>query len=76
MGYFSNGTEAMIYEDQYCQHCIHHGKCSIWDVHQIYNYDQKNETVKGMLSMLIPRKADGFNGECSMYTEKDEGCVG
>ena len=32
MGYFSNGTEGMMYEEEYCDKCWHGGDnaCAVW----------------------------------------------
>lgn len=54
MGYFSNGTEGMAYENEYCEGCVNWKPrmkpdgtpdkgtegCEIWDLHSLYNYDQ------------------------------------
>jgi hypothetical protein len=69
MGYFSNGTEGMMYEEMYCQHCIHNEGCPVWGLHFEYNYT-KNEEMRSILDYLIPRLKDGGNAQCSMY------CVG
>ena len=79
MAYFSNGTEGMMYEEQFCDKCVHQGidsngegkGCPIWNAHFMYNYDAAgNETAKGILEMLIPTRSDGlFADECSMFQE-------
>ena len=43
MGYFSNGSEGMDYEERYCKRCIHYGPeegpgCPIWFAHLVYAY--------------------------------------
>lgn len=72
MAYFSNGTEGMLYEEQWCGRCIHgqdqEKGCTIWDLHMLYNYDECNNK-DSMLHILIPMGEDGFAGECSMFTE-------
>jgi deoxyribodipyrimidine photolyase-like uncharacterized protein len=81
MAYFSNGTEGMNYESQYCDHCIHFKErdssgsqsCPIWDLHFEFNYDQHRKTKTGkaiarFLSSLIPMNKDGFADECSMFS--------
>ena len=72
MAYFSNGTEGMMYEERYCNRCIHGPDCVVWAVHFDYNYDQnKDEKIKAILSALIPR--DGlWNAECTMFIERQE----
>jgi hypothetical protein len=77
MGYFSNGTEGMAYEAEYCDRCIHQdGKdgesgCAIWLAHMLHNYDECNKK-ESILHLLIPR-GDGktcWNEECAMFVEK------
>jgi hypothetical protein len=82
MGYFSNGTEGMMYEEEFCNRCTHNDEergCAVWNAHFIYNYDQfKNEALKGVLDILIPRVPHTFgdgitheiNGECQMFNPK------
>jgi len=75
MGYFSNGTEGMIYEENYCMRCDHYdeGGCPVLTIHALYNYDQcrdgdKGKAVERILSEFIP--IDGIhNGPCRMITE-------
>lgn len=81
MGYFSNGTEGMKYQEEYCNNCIHlsnEGGCPILDIHFCYNYEQNDKDKKDIryiLEMLIPMRtvASGnslkleVNGQCSMY---------
>lgn len=75
MGYFSNGTEGLEYQDLYCTKCIHDGDCAVWDMHQLYNYDQKDLDKKAMLEILIPRRADGFNGKCRMFITNEDKAI-
>lgn len=65
MGYFSNGTEGMDYEDKYCDHCVHGGDCAVWDAHFMFNGD---ENKKDVLNLLIPR-AGTSNLKCKMFIE-------
>lgn len=70
MGYFSNGTEGMMYEDQYCSKCQHQGDCAVWDAHMIFNYDECNKK-DSLLHFFIPR--DGIRNErCKMFIELKE----
>lgn len=39
MGYFSNGTQGMDYQERYCSRCVHDGKCAVWFAHMHHNYD-------------------------------------
>jgi hypothetical protein len=71
MGYFSNGTSGLIYEDQYCSRCVHGESCAVWNAHMIHNYDECNND-NSVLHMLIPRTEDGLgNKECKMFYEAD-----
>ena len=74
MGYFSNGTEGLIYEEDYCHQCINYGTpnkgCPVWGIHLFYNYDQhKNKIIEDMLSWFIPRNKKGENKKCNMFKE-------
>lgn len=69
MGYFSNGTEGMAYEAQWCNKCVHQGNCAVWLLHMLYNYDECNNK-DSMLHELIPRSKDGLSNEkCTMFHE-------
>lgn len=77
MGYFSNGTEGMIYEEQYCQSCVHGDDddgCPIMMVHLLWNYDQIDEDEKvEMLDTLIPRSDDKLQNEkCAMFVRNSK----
>lgn len=67
MGYFSNGTEGMAYQDQICRLCKRDGNCPVWDLHMLYNYDRKNEKVAEILDAMIPRTERGENGRCRYF---------
>jgi len=76
MGYFSNGTEGMDYEEHYCRRCVHYGPedgpgCPIWGAHLLYAYNGPDE-AKTILDMLIPRH-DGVNQQCVMWEPVGEG---
>ncbi len=69
MGYFSNGTEGMEYQGQYCDRCVHDAQndCPIWNVHLMFNRSDAPET-QSILTLLIPRRENGLgNEECSMF---------
>jgi len=70
MGYFSNGTEAEMYEEKYCDNCIHNEGCQVWLLHLIHNYDEANNE-KSMLHKLIPMNDKGFNEECTMFKKEN-----
>lgn len=70
MGYFSNGTEGMMYEETYCRRCIHVGPaegpgCPIWLAHLLHNYDDEAQPI---LDLFIPREGIE-NLECKMFVE-------
>ena len=82
MGYFSNGTEGMIYERKYCERCVHGqhemfgpAACPILHLHALYNYDQhdpgeRGQVIKYILGQLIPTSKDGpWNDQCRMFKE-------
>ena len=71
MGYFSNGSEGMDYEAQYCDKCSHQngpdGKsgCAVWLAHMLKNYEECNNE-DSILHLLISRTKTG-NGACLMF---------
>jgi hypothetical protein len=76
MGYFSNGTEGMEYQAQYCDKCIHwpadpdKGGCHVWLLHLLHN--GADDKVHEALNILIPRTADGLGNEkCTMFHPGD-----
>ena len=78
MGYFSNGTEGMLYEDKYCEKCVHYHpehNCPCLDAHMLWNYDECNKK-DSILHKMIPLLEDSpGNGECIFFVQgiaKDE----
>ena len=82
MAYFSNGTEGMMYEEEYCSRCVHsQDSCSVMVLHNLYNYDACNpktdvqRALHDVLETLIPSVDSGTDppykvpGECSMFHE-------
>lgn len=72
MGYFSNGTEGELYQEHFCDRCVHdvNGDCPVWAAHLIHNYDECNKPDSA-LHMLIPRSKDGLDNErCRMFIER------
>jgi hypothetical protein len=77
MGYFSNATEGMLYEERWCMRCLHYERdekgCPVWQMHLMWNYDRYNTAtgtakVAQMLGSLIPRTEDGLgNEQCTMF---------
>jgi hypothetical protein len=69
MAYFPNGTAGQMYEEEYCDRCIHQdGKngegCPILELHLMHNYDKK---MRPVLNTLIPMKGV-HTQECNMFT--------
>ena len=73
MGYFANGTEGLLYQEQWCMRCRNWGAdklsedsgtdgCPIWDVHLFHSYELCNskEAGKQILDFLIPRVEKTF----------------
>ena len=73
MGYFSNGTEGLMYEEKYCERCVHYEDadgnhaCPVWAAHLFYCYGADEKTQR-ILDMLIPQEGVG-NGQCTMFVE-------
>ena len=75
MGYFSNGTEAQMYIEDWCVNC-HHWKdkndgreygCPVWDLHLLYVGEKKQQPL---LDELIPRSKDKIgNLRCTMFVD-------
>ncbi len=76
MGYFANGTEAQIYFEMYCEHCIDWRSenpdeegCPVWDAH---GFPDRDHNVEIILDLLIPRDAQGNNLQCAMFIPRTE----
>ncbi len=71
MGYFSNGTEGMEYQTEYCDKCAHmhpeHG-CPCDDAHELWNYEECNKK-DSILHKMIPRNKDARNEKCIFFAE-------
>ena len=69
MAYFPNGTSGRMYQDKWCNNCLHwpqdpeDGGCDVWFAHLLHNYEG---AARGVLDTLIPEK-DGEPQECSMF---------
>ena len=65
MGYFANGTEGMLYMEEFCDSCVHGEDCAVWKAHLEYSYKESNNP-ESILHLLIPRT--GIQNEpCRMY---------
>lgn len=78
MGYFSNGTEALLYEEMYCEQCLHNrGEhlCAVMQAHwDCASYPKSQFHVDGspermVLDTFIPLDVDGINQECTMLMQ-------
>lgn len=66
MGYFANGTEGAMFEETWCQNCVHYDPnvgvdppCPVWMMHLLYSYDlcsKKEDPGKVILDALIEQK--------------------
>jgi hypothetical protein len=74
MGYFSNGSEGLDYQAQYCDRCVHWSDeygCPCWQAHETWNYDECNNKAS-LLHRMIPRTKDGLgNGPCFAFLPND-----
>lgn len=74
MGYFSNGTEGLSFEEHFCSNCAHMPKaddqcCPVWSAHLFFAYElcnQKKHPGKVILDMLIERDEKGGQ-RCVMF---------
>jgi len=70
MGYFSNGSEGLMYEDVYCEVCVHqnadHG-CPCWSIHLQYNYEECNNKDSILHKMIPIDEETGMNLKCIFY---------
>ena len=77
MGYFSNGSEGMDYEEKFCRRCIHDEdeNCPVLGLHKEWNYEQHTQGYKKVvLSHFIPHSSKGgWNLACKMYIPNGEG---
>lgn len=75
MGYFSNGTEGMSYQEQFCDRCLHDNAdkgiyCPVWNLHLRDNYKECNNEGAA-IHQLIPRsKTDLGNDRCKMFVDR------
>ena len=75
MGYFSNGTEGRLYQERFCDRCIHDNPqkdiyCPIWNLHLLHNSQECNKP-DSFLHALIPLSADKLDNErCKMFVDR------
>lgn len=73
MGYFSNGTEGIMYQEAYCFHCAHFPHenesepyCAVWTAHLIF--DLLEPHTEKILDLFIPRNKDRCsNDKCTLF---------
>lgn len=73
MAYFANGTEAMMYEDKYCDKCVHNHPdygCPCLIAHMLWNYDECNN-ADSILHKMIPVRKDAFADRCTFFVPLD-----
>lgn len=74
MGYFANGTEQAMYEEEYCCDCVHiddRKGCQVMNMHFLFGHElcnKKEHQGKVMLDSLIPRNGN-VNEKCTMYKQ-------
>jgi len=73
MAHFSNGTEGLAYEEQWCFKC-QHGQaeegCVVWNAHFYFCQELCNEAGapgRHILDMLIPVDTARWPQKCSMF---------
>lgn len=82
MAYFSNGTEGLMYQEEYCFKCKNFRDlkddrgygCPIWDLHLLWGYKLCNSRSIGkkMLDILIPEEKGFMPKKCSMFLKGKE----
>lgn len=78
MGYFSNGSQAEIYQEEFCFKCVHWSNkngCPCWDIHFLFNYEECNNK-DSILHKMIPRDKTGLNKQCSFFKEEIQRLTG
>ncbi len=78
MGYFSNGSEGMDYEDGVCLHCKHAptggSACAVLMAHSLWNYEALaiggDKTKAMVLEAMIPRLGL-WNDVCTLFAAID-----
>jgi len=69
MGYFPNGTAGIMYDDEYCDNCVHmleEWGCPCHTAHLLWNYEECNND-DSILHKMIPLNEKGFNGKCIFF---------
>lgn len=78
MAYFPNGTSGMMYQEKWCERCVHwpdepkfDGEykdvlCAVWSVHLLCDYKGHEEA----LDELIPMDKGMWPTKCRMFIER------
>lgn len=75
MGYFPNGTSGRVYQEKYCENCVHdvNRDCAVWLAHLVTKYcdnDGEASDAGKILDLLIPETDDGIGcKQCKMFIE-------
>jgi hypothetical protein len=73
MGYFPNGTSGTIYQEEYCDRCVHmlpERGCPCDTAHMLWNYDECNKK-DSILHKMIPINKKGFNEQCIFFQQNE-----
>lgn len=86
MAYFSNGTEGMMYEERYCDKCLHSTNeddemygCPVLDLHLFWNYEQNTghpekdtelSNAKTFALEMFIEREGIGNKKCKMFSPK------
>lgn len=75
MGYFSNGTEGMGFEENFCCRCVLYDLlpmgCPIWAAHQEFNYRDCNNP-ESILHWFITQTDIHGGQKCDWFTPPDK----
>lgn len=69
MGYFPNGTAGMMFEEQWCNRCLHQPDCRVWLAHLLHSYAECNNK-NSILHLLITQTPKDSAAECKMFVDK------
>lgn len=74
MGYFSNGTEGLVYQEQYCYRCVYWDDdvgCPIWFLHELHVGEPEwQPTLDRLIPMVETRHKFKASGQCSTFFDR------
>jgi hypothetical protein len=78
VGYFSNGTEGLMYQEKYCFRCSYwndEAGCPIWLLHELHVGEKKWQPTLDRLIPMVPKRLSGnitvkFSGECYTFSRR------